>query len=94
MLTQKEFASIINKSIDSVKRYEANQSITLDTLDSICEHFDISPLFLLTDKNDLFDIFIDMYNLTDADIDTMRIEFYAYIDFLVAKHSSPTNKAD
>nr|WP_303244377.1 helix-turn-helix transcriptional regulator [uncultured Cellulosilyticum sp.] len=86
-LTQKEFATLINKSIDSVKRYEANQNITLDTLDSICEKLAISPISLLTDKQDLFDIFIDMYNLTDADIDTLRIEFYAYIDFLVSKYN-------
>lgn len=88
-LTQPQFASLINKSTSSVKKYENNIGITIDLLQDISSKFDVSMLSLFTDSKDLFDLFITMNGLQELDDDEkhkLEIEFNSYIEFLLYKY--------
>lgn len=88
-LTQNQFASLINKSTSSVKKYENNIGITIDLLQDISNKFDVSMLSLFTDSEDLFDLFITingLQELSDEERHRLEIEFNSYIEFLLYKY--------
>jgi len=89
-LNQEEFASLINKSTSSIKKYEANNNITVDLLQNIAEKLDVSMLSLFSDSSDLFKLFLDVYNFNDLspnEREILKIEFNVLIEFLLNKHS-------
>ena len=88
-LTQDQFASLINKSTSSIKKYENNSGITIDLLQDISDKFDVSMLSLFTDSKDLFDLFISINGLQELNEDDkhkLEIEFNSYVEFLLYKY--------
>lgn len=55
-MTQEEFAEKIGISIQGLSNIERNRyQPTAETIDKICKEFNLSPIELLTVKNDNFD---------------------------------------
>lgn len=89
-LSQEEFASLICKSVPSVKKYEKNIGITINLLYDLCDKLNISVLSFLSDSDDLFELFLDINNLSDLsqrELEHIEIEFKILVDFLVAKYT-------
>lgn len=89
-MSQEDLANKIKMSISSVKKYEGATYLNLETIEDISKALGVHIITLISDDaENLFDLFIKQYNLTNLDqkeIDKLKIEFEFALGYLAYKY--------